>query len=386
MHKQVFILASSQALFQTTVVIVMTIGGLAGTYISNDPFLSTFPIGTMFLGTALMMFPASMLMERVGRKNGFLCGAILGVLGGIISAMGLLLKSLLILGIGTLLIGSYQSFAQYYRFAASEVSNEVFRSKAVSFVLGGGILAAIISPTLIKISSDFFEYKYIGSFITISILSLLALTVLTYLRMPKTYKTVSDGSARKWLEIISQPAYFVALFCATSGYGIMILGMTATPIAMQHSQHNLTSITTVIQMHVLGMFLPSFFTGSLIARFGTLKIMVLGFITLLIYIAFSISGTNVLTFMLSLILLGIGWNFVFVSATVLLTGTYYPSEKSKALAINDMTIFVVGIFCAFSAGILVNSIGWQKLNLLLLIWLALSLSLIIWFKFKIKTN
>lgn len=391
MYRQVLILASSQSLFQTVSVMVMTIGGLAGANIANSPTLATLPIASMFLGTALMMFPASMLMAHIGRRKGFLCGALLGVLGGVIAAIGIYYHSLFTLAFGTACVGAYQSFAQFYRFAASEVADEAFRSKAISFVMAGGIVAALIGPTLARLGGPLFSgFEYIGSFLIITIVSLIAIGILSGLKIPDQIEIKADFNAgRPWHEIVFQPTYLVALFGSVTGYGIMILGMTATPIAMRHSHHELGAITTVIQLHVLGMFLPSFFTGNLIARFGSSKVMFTGVLFFACYIAIAISGLNLSSLIVSLILLGIGWNFLFIGSTALLTQTYTVEEKAKAQAINDMTVFIVGLTCSFSAGALLDLVDWKIMNLILIPWLVLAGFSLIWLHQKnknVKTN
>ena len=384
MHRQVLILASSQSLFQTVSVMVMTIGGLAGANIANTPLLATLPIAAMFLGTATMMFPASILMAHIGRRKGFILGALLGVIGGIIAALGIMYSSLALLAVGTFCVGSYQSFAQFYRFAASEVADDAFRSRAISFVMAGGVVAAIIGPTLARFGGPIFNHlEYVGSFLIITVVSLLAIGILSGLKIPDQVEVKTDFSAgRPWYQIVSQPTYLVALFGSITGYGIMILGMTATPIAMHHSHHELSAITTVIQLHVLGMFLPSFITGNLIARFGTLKIMLMGVMLFLCYIAMALSGFHFFSFATSLILLGVGWNFLFIGSTSLLTGTYTLEEKAKAQAINDMTVFVVGLICSFSAGAVLDIFGWKAMNLALLPWLAITAISLIWLNLK----
>ncbi|KAB1854562.1 MFS transporter [Acinetobacter tandoii] len=384
MHRQVLILASSQSLFQTVSVMVMTIGGLAGANIANTPLLATLPIAAMFLGTATMMFPASILMAHIGRRKGFILGALLGVIGGIIAALGIMYSSLTLLAVGTFCVGSYQSFAQFYRFAASEVADDAFRSRAISFVMAGGVVAAIIGPTLARFGGPIFNHlEYVGSFLIITVVSLLAIGILSGLKIPDQVEVKTDFSAgRPWYQIVSQPTYLVALFGSITGYGIMILGMTATPIAMRHSHHELSAITTVIQLHVLGMFLPSFITGNLIARFGTLKIMLMGVMLFLCYIAMALSGFHFFSFATSLILLGVGWNFLFIGSTSLLTGTYTLEEKAKAQAINDMTVFVVGLICSFSAGAVLDIFGWKAMNLALLPWLAITAISLIWLNLK----
>ena len=384
MHRQVLILASSQSLFQTVSVMVMTIGGLAGANIANTPLLATLPIAAMFLGTATMMFPASILMAHIGRRKGFILGALLGVIGGIIAALGIMHSSLALLAVGTFCVGSYQSFAQFYRFAASEVADDAFRSRAISFVMAGGVVAAIIGPTLARFGGPMFNHlEYVGSFLIITVVSLLAIGILSGLKIPDQVEVKTDFSAgRPWYQIVLQPTYLVALFGSITGYGIMILGMTATPIAMRHSHHELSAITTVIQLHVLGMFLPSFITGNLIARFGTLKIMLMGVMLFLCYIAMALSGFHFFSFATSLVLLGIGWNFLFIGSTALLTGTYTLEEKAKAQAINDMTVFVVGLICSFSAGAVLDIFGWKAMNLALLPWLAITTISLIWLNLK----
>lgn len=191
---------------------------------------------------------------------------------------------------------------------------------------------------------------------------------------------------RPWYQIVFQPTYLVALIGAVTGYGIMILGMTATPIAMRHEHHELGAITTVIQLHVLGMFLPSFFTGNLIARFGVLKIMFIGVLLFACYIAFALSGIQFHSFAISLILLGVGWNFLFIGSTSLLTGTYTHEEKAKAQAINDMTVFVVGLICSFSAGAILDIFGWKTMNLALFPWLAITALSFSWLIIKKQSN
>lgn len=388
MHRQVFILASSQSLFQTVSVMVMTIGGLAGANIANTPTIATLPIASMFLGTAMMMFPASMWMAKVGRRNGFLCGAFLGISGGIIAAVGIIYSSLSLLALGTFCVGAYQSFAQFYRFAASEVADDAFRSRAISFVMAGGVVAALIGPVLARFGGPLFNHlEYVGSFLIITIVSLIAMGILSRLHIPDQVEIKTSFSAgRPWPKIVFQPMYLVALLGAITGYGIMILGMTATPIAMRHAHHELGTITTVIQLHVLGMFLPSFFTGNLIVRFGVLKVMFAGLLLFACYIAFALSGLQFHSFAISLVLLGVGWNFLFIGSTSLLTRTYTHEEKAKAQAINDMTVFVVGLICSFSAGALLDIIGWKVMNMALIPWLVITALSLVWLSKKTQND
>lgn len=370
-HRQVLLLSAAQALFQTVSVLVMTVGGLAGGLVSSDPRLATAPIAAMFLGTALATIPASNWMARVGRRTGFLAGAGLGIAGGLIGAAGLYLASLVILCLGTLLVGAYQGFAQFYRFAASEVADDTFRPRAISLVLAGGIVAALMGPLLGRWGGGLLPAQYAGSFLLLAVVSGLAFAVLLSVKVPQPTKT-NTGEGRPLRAILAQPTYLVALFGAATGYGVMILAMTATPLAMTHHAHALEDAATVIQLHVLGMFLPSFFTGSLIARFGVLRVMLAGVLLLSSHVLITLTGHGFTSFAGALVFLGVGWNFLYVGGTALLTTTYTSAERGRAQAFNDMMIFVTGLAASLGAGLMLRGLGWQTLNLALLPWLALA--------------
>ncbi|WP_059414369.1 MFS transporter [Cupriavidus basilensis] len=380
MRQQVFLLAIAQALFQTASVLVMTVGALAGSQMTSVPALATLPIATMFLGTATMMFPASAWMARAGRRTGFVAGATSGLAGGMAAAYGVMSGSLAMLAFGTFLVGVYQAFAQFYRFAASEVATEAFRPRAISLVMAGGVIAALLGPALARFGSAMLPAMYAGSFLLLSLVSTLAIGVLSFLHIPREAATRATGadSGRPWLRIVCQPSYLVALFGATTGYGVMILAMTATPLAMVHHHHAIADAATVIQFHVLGMFLPSFFTGTLIGRFGAIRVMLCGVCLLATHVLATSSGTGFASFASALVLLGVGWNFLFIGGTSLLTETYSVTEKSRAQATNDMTIFAVGLSCSFGAGGLLKLFGWQTMNLLLLPWLGAAALALFW--------
>ena len=380
MHQQVALLSAAQALFQTVSVLIMTIGALAGSILAQSPEWATAPIAAMFLGTAVGTVPASAWMSRVGRRAGFIAGALLGTLGGLLAAAGMILSSLLLLCLGTFLVGTYQSFAQFYRFAASEVADEAFRPRAISLVLAGGVVAALAGPALARLGGELMVPTYTASFFILALVSLLGAVLLLGLRIPPVAhtSTATASTPRPLLDIVRQPTYLVALFGAASGYGIMILAMTATPLAMVHHSHGLGETATVIQLHVLGMFLPSFFTGSLIARFGVLRVMLAGVLLLAGHVMLSLSGTGFYSFASALVLLGVGWNFLYIGGTNLLTRTYSTAEKAKAQAANDLTIFVVGLLASLSAGALHTAIGWQMMNIWLLPWLLATAVAVLW--------
>ena len=377
-HGQVLLLAAAQALFQTVATLVITIGALAGAQVAGEPRLATAPIAAMFLGTVLTTAPASHLMARFGRRSGFVVSALIGSLGGVVSAWGVYSSSLLILSLGTLLIGVYQGFAQFYRFAAAEAADEAFRPRAISFVLGGGVVAAIIGPALATLGKPLLEPAYVGSFLIVSAISIVAVGLLTSLRMPAPVLDTGQGKARPLLTIMRQPAYAVALFAAATGSGVMVLAMTATPLAMGHHHHGLPETAIVIQAHVLGMYLPSFFTGLLIARFGVVRIMLTGAALLAGHVLLSLTGTGLTSFASALALLGVGWNFLYIGGTTLLTSTYLSAEKARAQAANDLTIYVVGLAASLSAGALLQSLGWRLMNMTLLPWLFMAVAALVW--------
>jgi MFS family permease len=377
-HRQVLLLATAQALFQTASVMVMAVGGLAGALIAPDPQLATAPIASMLLGTAAAMAPVAWLTTRFGRRAAFLLGAGLGVAGGIVAALGIWLASLWLLGFGTFLIGLYAGSAQFYRFAAAEVSTPAFRPTAISLVLAGGIVAAIAGPELGRLGGTLLQPAYLGSFLGLAFTVAIAAVILVGLHVPPPAAGHGEGTPRPLAAIIAQPTYLVALFGATTGFGVMILAMTATPLAMIAHHHDLVATSRVIQAHVLGMFVPSFFTGALIARFGILPIMLAGVAILTGHIAMTLTGTGFSSYLAALILLGIGWNFLYVGATTLLTETYTSSERGRAQAANDLIIYTVGLFASLSAGAFLETLGWQALNLALLPWLALCAGSIAW--------
>jgi MFS family permease len=371
MKLQVLLLATAQALFQTASVLVMTVAALAGALVAGRPEWATAPVAAMFLGTTLFMVPASFWMARVGRRHGFIAGAALGTLGGLVAALGMSLGSLAVLSTGTFLVGAYQAFAQFYRFAAAEVAAPAFRPKAISLVLAGGVVAALLGPLLGRLGGPLLQPEYSASFLFLAAASLIAALLLTRLRVPPVEEpAAASGTARPFAVIAGQPAYLVALFCAVTGYGVMILAMTATPLAMLQHHHGLAEAATVIQLHVLGMFLPSFITGALNSRFGTLNVMIAGIAVLALHVLSTLTGTGFASFAGALLLLGVGWNFLYVGSTTLLTTTYAASEKGRAQAFNEISIFVVGLLCSLAAAALLRALGWQMLNVILLPWLA----------------
>jgi MFS family permease len=348
----------------------MTIGGLAGALLTPNASLITVPISMASLGTVLVMFPASLWMSRVGRKAGFITGTLSGVVAAIISIVAMIQHSFMLLCLGMLFLGIYQAFAQFYRFAAAEIAPPVFRTKAISLVLAGGVIAALLGPFLASIGSTLFSVAYMGSFLFMGILASLGLLLLSRLQIPMQSSDLTEQVlSRPWIKVISQPAYLVALFSGASGFGIMVLGLTATPIAMKHYGFDLSQIAAVIQLHILGRFIPSFFTAKLIDRFGVIKIMLVGILLLIAYIIVVLSGVTWGFFAAALILMGIGWNFLYIGGTSLLATTYSTGEKGVAQAANDMSVFIFSVICSLGAGPLLNLFGWKTMHLILVPWI-----------------
>lgn len=364
----VFLLSASQALFQTGTILVMTLSAMVGLRLAPEESLSTLPIAMISVGTATMMIPASFLIRKIGQRKGFMAGTILGVLSGLLSFYAILSGSFILFIVGNMLVGAHQGFAQYYRFAAADAVPEHNKGKAISFVIAGGVVAAIAGPNLAKYTQHLGTVPYAYSFISITFLSITALSIIYFLKLPKNnkiIKTVGEGQVteRPLAEIIKKKETITALISSAVGYSVMMMVMTATPLAMHQSGFSSGQSATVIQWHVLGMFVPSFFTGILIEKFGVHKVIFSGILILFLHVTFALSGTEFIHFISALILLGIGWNFMFIGGSTLLTKVYQPMEKEKVQAFHDFFVFgAIGI-SSLSAGGLLEFWGWRGLNI-----------------------
>jgi MFS family permease len=361
--RSVLLLASAQALFQTLSIMVLTASGIVGLQLAADKRLATLPIAMMLVGAAVTMIPASLLMRHYGRKAGFLLGATLGCAAGITAATAVYLHDFWLFTAGNVLVGGYAGFAQYYRFAAADIASDSFRSRAISWVVAGGVVAAIIGPNLVRVTQQWGATPFLATYLAMTALSLGALFVISRLSLPPLVIDHAEGVARPLWSIVRQPVYITALIGSTVGFAVMTMVMTATPIAMLMCSHTMSDSTTVIQWHVLGMYVPSFFTGALIRRFGVLAVMGSGIALLAGHVAIALSGIEFLHFLSGLTLLGVGWNFLFIGGTSLLTESYRPAERAKAQATHDFLMFAVVSVGSFSAGGLLNSWGWSSVNL-----------------------
>jgi MFS family permease len=361
-RRNVFLLAGAQALAQTTSVVVITIAGVVGLGLAPNRSLATLPVAMTLTGTAITLIPASWLMQRLGRRAGFLLGAALGCLAGLVAAIAVREHSFALFLLAALLVGGYSGFAQYYRFAAADVASDAFRGRAISWVVSGGIVAAIAGPAIVRLTDDLAAPPFLATYLALIALGILALFFISRLVLPPARAPHSEGPARPLWQIVRQPVFLTALAGSTVGFSVMTTVMTATPIAMLMCGQTVADSTVVIQWHVLGMYVPSLFTGSLIRRFGVLGVMGCGIALLGAHVAIALSGIEFLHFVSGLTLLGVGWNFLFVGGTTLLTQAYRPAERAKAQATHDFIMFSVVTLGSFSAGALLEGWGWRAVN------------------------
>ena len=382
-RKNVILLACCQALLLTNAVTLIAIGALAGYTLAPDKTLATLPSATYVIGAAIGTVPASLWMRRVGRRSGFLTGGVFGLVGSTIATLAMATSNFALLCLGTLLLGVYNAFGQYYRFAAADAATPDFKAKAISFVLAGGLVGGIVGPEVSKHTRDLAATPYLASYASLFVFCLVAMAIISFLTIPDPKLDASAQAARPLREIVRQPVFIVAATVAALGYAVMNLLMTATPLAMGFCGYPYASAAGVISSHVVAMFAPSFFTGSLIKRFGVLRVMMAGVFALSACVAVALSGQLIVNFWWALVLLGIGWNFAYIGGTTLLTEAYRPSEKAKAQGANEIAVFTVQAISAFSSGVLVNAKGWTTLNYVAMPLIAAAAIAILWLMLRI---
>ncbi len=366
-RRTALILCGAQAFIGACAPISISIGGLAGLYLLGaDKSLATAPVTGFNIGVALGALPAAALMRAVGRRNGFLTGTSVTALGGITAAVALFQANFWMFAAGLLIVGVGGSFSQQYRFAAADNSPPSFKPRAISWVLGGGIFAAVIGPqTVILTREAFAPVMFAGSFVAIVVLAAIGAGFLTLLRLRKDSVPVhmaDTDMARPLPQIILQPRFVGAVTCGIGAYAMMSFVMTGAPLAMVACGFSADQATLGISWHVMAMFAPSFVTGRLIARFGTIPVLIAGMTLLVGCATVALSGIALWQFWLALILLGIGWNFAFISATTMVTESYRPSEKNKVQGIHDFVLFGTVAFASLMSGRVFVSHGWDMLN------------------------
>jgi MFS family permease len=369
-RRNVLLLACCQALLLTGAVTLIAIGALAGYDLAPTKALATLPSAFYVVGSAIATVPASFWMRRVGRRNGFLTGGTIGLAGSVVATLAIAASSFAALCAGFALLGVYNAFGQYYRFAAADAAPPDFRAKAISYVLAGGLVGGIVGPEVSKLTIDLIQPRFLASFASLFVYCLAAMGIVAWLAIPEAREEAAGEGARPISEIARQPAFIVAVACAALGYGVMTLLMTATPLAMGFCGYPYAAAATVIAGHVVAMFAPSFFTGSLIQRFGVLNVILAGVVIEIACVVVALSGQLVGHFQLALVFLGLGWNFTYVGGTTLLTETYRPAEKAKVQGLNELLVFGVQALASLMSGVLVNAAGWTILNLFALPLLA----------------
>jgi MFS family permease len=376
--KNVAVLAALQALLMTNNSTAIALNGLAGYALAANKSLATLPVTGWVVGAALTTFFASLLMKRIGRRGGFTFGALVGIVGASICCTALYLGKFWLLVAGTTIFGVYNAFGQYYRFAAADAAHHDFKARAISYVLAGGLVGGIVGPTVSKWTKDALPTAFLGAYLTLIVFLFVVLAVIRLLDIPPPTQAEAKEPGRPLAAIAAQPAFIVAMLAAAFGYGIMNLLMTATPLAMGVCGHPYSAAATVISWHVIGMFAPSFVTGNLIKRFGVLNVMLAGVVLNFACVGIALAGVDVPNFWAALVLLGVGWNFLYIGATTLLTETYRPAEKAKAQGANDVFIFLTMATSSFSSGMLLEANGWQTLNYLALPFVAATGLAVVW--------
>ena len=372
------ILAVAQALYGATTTALVVTAGLIGTQLSPSPFWATMPQSMVIIGTALTTFPISLLMRRIGRRAGFMSAALVGMLGALTGLLAIYQRNFGLFLLGCAMIGIYQASSSYYRFAAADSASPMLRPKAISWVMTGGVVAALIGTVIVMATVDLLApVTFAGTWATMALLALMGAGVLSFVNIPKPADT-SAGTGRPLLEIARQPTFIVATGVTMISFGVMMLVMTATPVAMLGCGFTVTDSSWVIQWHALAMFAPSFVTGHLITRFGVLRIIAVGLVLLMAAAIGDLMGIHFANFAVGLILLGLGWNFGFIGGTTLLTSTYRPEERNKAQGFSDLMTFVTTAITSLSAGGLMATIGWDAVNYAVFPLTLIGMGLVVW--------
>jgi predicted MFS family arabinose efflux permease len=357
------VLAVTQALAGGNNSVLVATAGIVGIMLAPDKGLATLPISFLALGTWAGTLPMGVLARRFGRRTALQIGTVSGVLTGLICCVAVLQGSFLLFNIGAVFSGFYASAHQSYRFAAADTASEAFRPKAISWVLLGGVLAGIVGPQLVIATKELWPpYLFAATYIGQSALALIAACVLMFLCIPKPPPRSEVGDGRPLAEIAKEPRFIVAVVCGVASFSMMNLVMTSAPLAMVMCNHSITDATLGLQWHVLGMYLPSFITGSLLARFGVERITALGLAIIIVAAVIGIAGISLWHFWSALALLGVGWNFAFIGATTMVTACHRPNERNKVQAFNDFLVFGSMAIGSFSSGMLLANFGWATVN------------------------
>ncbi|MBB3809191.1 MFS transporter [Pseudochelatococcus contaminans] len=366
-RRNTIVLALAQSLGAAGPPIIISLGGIVGQMLSPDPTLATLPVSLYSLGVAAGTIPAALIMRRFGRRSGYLLGAAIGAFSGLVATFGIVSSAFAIFCLGTFMAGFYGSYVQSYRFAAADGLTGALKSRAISSVMIGGLAAAVIGSQLVIWTRDAFpQAPFAGSFLSQAALALLALPVLMQLRAPpENAPGERQSGGRPLLQILRMPRLILAIIAGVVSYALMSFVMTAAPMAMVGCGFTVGEAALGIQWHVLAMFAPSFFTGSLMARFGKERVTAVGLLLIAASGAVALMGLELAHFWISLILLGVGWNFGFIGATAMVTDCHTPEERGKVQGFNDFLVFGTVAAASFSAGTLLTASGWELINWLI---------------------
>ena len=383
--RNVAVLICAQAILGSQMPMIFTVGGLAGQSLASNACFATLPISMIVLGSMLTASPLSNLMQKFGRKFGFFIGAIGGLTGGIIGAVGLATGSFAIFLMGSFLTGIYMSAQGFYRFAATDTATKSFKPKAISYVMAGGLASAIIVPQIVKVTAEAMVIPFLGTYIAVVILNFLGSFLFLLLKIPKlAKKNIYDPNKRSNKQLVSTPRIAVAMICAMVSYAMMNLVMTSTPLAVVGCGYSPSDAANVVSAHVIAMFLPSFFTGHLITRYGEELIVGIGLFFLALAGIVALSGVNLENFFLALVFIGLGWNFGFIGATTMLTNSHSEAERGRIQGMNDLFVFGGVTVASFSSGGLMNCTGgnhltgWTSVNLAIFPMLLIAAATLVW--------
>jgi predicted MFS family arabinose efflux permease len=378
-RRNALVLAVTQALAGGNATVLVATAGIVGTMLAPDKSLATLPISIYVLGMWMGTLPIGALARRLGRRNTLQIGTVCGVLTGLICCLAVLQGSFLLFNVGAVFSGLYASAHQSYRFAAADTASEAFRPKAISWVLFGGVVAAVVGAQLVIATQDLWPpYLFAATYIGQSALALISAGVLMFLNVPKPPPRSAVGDGRSLAEIAKQPRFVVAVACGVAAFSMMNLVMTSAPLAMVMCNHSVTDATLGLQWHVLGMYAPSFTTGALISRFGLERITGAGLALIIVAAVIGIAGISLWHFWIGLALLGVGWNFAFIGATTMVTHCHRPNERNKVQAFNDFLVFGSMAIGSFSSGALLVSFGWSMVNEVVFPVVLAATALLVW--------
>lgn len=378
MNSALMRLVICQGLFLTNNVTFIAINGLVGLHLAPQAWMATLPLMAYVVGGALATPFVARHQQRWGRRRAFQAGLLAAVGATLVCAAAVTMGSFVLLLLATLSAGYFNSNASLYRFAAADLVAPEARPKAISWVLTGGLLGAVLGPNLAAHSRDVLPVPFAGAYYALAVLALVSLAIMSTITFPPMAQADAQHPGRPLREIARQPQFVVAVVAGALGYGMMNLLMAATPLAMAGCGHPFSNTALVLEVHVVGMFAPGFFTGALIARFGAPRVIAVGAVLYGLCIAVALSGLALTQFLVALALLGVGWNFIYTGATSMLTGTYRPEEKAKAQAAMDFWVYVTMAFTSVGAGALVTTTGWTWLNLGSIGLLVLLVAALVW--------